>query len=183
MAQEGRAVDLEIDPALVPPRRRFPLTPVLTVLTVLALAAIAVTGRHFTGSTKGPGNCDGLIPHDCAIALRVAHRQADRLAREAGEATKRNGWPASTRIVAAEVGPGVESRPNIGPPCTSGRIVTVHLIGSFPGIAVGGTRSGAGRVHGVDIEADAKSGRGCLLTARTGRVVAPTGASILYRRS
>lgn len=65
---------------------------------------------------------------------------------------------------------------NVGYPCTSGRLLQIKLIGEFPHITTGGLAVQPGTplpnmtVHAVNLTADAKTGRPCLVSVQTGKV-------------
>lgn len=74
---------------------------------------------------------------------------------------------------------------NIGYPCTSGRLLHIKLIGDFPHIVTGGLAVQPGgrhpdmTVHAVNLTADAKTGRPCLIGVQTGEVApAPNAVSL-----
>jgi hypothetical protein len=141
-----------------------------------------LTGRGSTSSTAS-GACrhpGGLTPRECAIALRIAHHQAARLATH--DAIERQGWPSNIRIVAARNRAGTVGQPNIGPPCRSGGLVTVDLIGVFAIVVSPPPGVDDTTVHDVQLDIDQTTGRACLLTVRTGSASVPPGATVLFRR-
>ncbi len=87
-------------------------------------------------------------------------------------------WPriaATITSATATVGVGTETEANVGPPCTSGTLLHIKLIGTFPTIVVGGaptdnapTASADYSVTAVLITADPASGKACLVGVQTG---------------
>ena len=83
------------------------------------------------------------------------------------------------------VGYGKVFDSNIGYPCTSGRLLHIKLIGDFPHITTGGRAVQPGTtlpdltVHAVNLTADAKTGRPCLIGVQTGEVASASGAESL----
>jgi len=85
----------------------------------------------------------------------------------------------------ATVGYGTVLDSNVGYPCTSGRLLHITLIGDFPHITTGGLAVQPGTpltdmtVHAVNLTADAKTGRPCLISVQTGKVApAPNAVSL-----
>lgn len=83
------------------------------------------------------------------------------------------------------VGNGTVFDSNVGYPCTSGRLLHIKLIGEFPHIATGGLAVQPGTqppdltVRAVNLTADAKTGRPCLIGVQTGKVApAPNAVSL-----
>lgn len=83
------------------------------------------------------------------------------------------------------VGYGTVLDSNVGYSCTSGRLLHIKLIGDFPHITTGGLAVQPGTplpdmtVHAVNLTADAKTGRPCLISVQTGKVApAPNAVSL-----
>ena len=83
------------------------------------------------------------------------------------------------------VGYGKVFDSNVGYPCTSGRLLHIKLIGEFPHITTGGIAVQPGTalpdmtVRAVNLTADAKTGRPCLIGVQTGKVApAPNAVSL-----
>lgn len=80
------------------------------------------------------------------------------------------------------VGYGKVIDSNFGYPCTSGRLLQIKLIGDFPHIATGGRAVQPGAsfpdmtVNAVNLTADAKTGRPCLIGVQIGKVAPAPGA-------
>lgn len=77
---------------------------------------------------------------------------------------------------------------NVGNPCTSGRLLHIKLIGEFPHITTGGLAVQPGTqppdltVRAVNVTADAKTGRPCLIGVQTGKVAPePNAVSLPVR--
>lgn len=84
------------------------------------------------------------------------------------------------------VGNGKVFDSNIGYPCTSGQLLHIKLIGNFPHIVVSPLAQVQPRaaasdatVHAVNLTADAKTGRPCLIGVQTGKVAPEPGAESL----
>jgi hypothetical protein len=89
----------------------------------------------------------------------------------------------------ATVSAGTVTDANYGPPCTSGTLLHIKLIGTFPNIAVGGYAtdhaSSEGDNYSVSAElitADPVSGKACLLAVQTGAVTPDPGAAVLFTK-
>ena len=85
----------------------------------------------------------------------------------------------------ATIGEGTVMDPNAGPACTSGRLLHIKLIGTFPRIVHGGyggpppTPSYA-PVSALLLTADAVSGKACLIGVQTGATTPDPGAVLLF---
>lgn len=91
---------------------------------------------------------------------------------------------ATISSATAVVRHGIVTGPNVGAPCTSGRLIKIRLIGRFPHIVTTGHPVGPGEdvdftVTGVLITADAETGDACLQGVRTGEVSPAPGAEII----
>ncbi len=107
--------------------------------------------------------------HEATLAQAIAKEQATAEEADISSATfvVRNGTVAES---------------NVGHPCTSGRLIEVKLIGSFPHIVTTGHPVEAGRnddfkVTALAITADASSGKVCLKSVQTGKVEPEPGAA------
>jgi hypothetical protein len=86
----------------------------------------------------------------------------------------------------ATVGVGTVTDPNAGPACTSGTLLHIKLIGTFPTIVVGGPSAGASgasndySVTAVLITADPESGKPCDISVQTGATAPDLGATVLF---
>jgi len=74
---------------------------------------------------------------------------------------------------------------NVGPPCTSGKLLHIKLIGSFPRIVHGGyggppPTPSYQPVSAELITADAQSGKACLISVQTGPESPEPGAAVLF---
>ncbi len=125
-----------------------------------------------SGSTLGHGS---LTNHEFDVAVAVARSEADKDAATITSAT-------------ATVGVGTVADPNDGPPCTSGTLLHIKLIGTFPTISVGqpptaGAASAADHsVSTVLITADPESGKACALSVQTGSTSPDPGATVLFTK-
>jgi len=101
-------------------------------------------------------------------ALALAHREADKIG---GSLTAANARLSRGKVLHGNLGHRQ---------CTSGTLLTIQLIGSFP-IAYTGTPGGPHPpVHGVRITADAVSGKPCLLSVQPGHVRPDHGSLFLF---
>lgn len=74
---------------------------------------------------------------------------------------------SGSTITSLTVGKGKVAQSNTGHPCTSGRLLHVQLVGSFPHIVTTGGVGGDSTVRTVLITADAGSGEVCEIGVRT----------------
>lgn len=93
---------------------------------------------------------------------------------------RQDGAVLTSATVTAGYGQVTDS--NIGHPCLSGRLLHIKLIGDFPHIVTTGHPVQPGApipdfaVRAVDLTADAKTGRRCLVRVQTGNVAPAPGA-------
>ena len=180
------------------------LVPALAVVAVIAVAGLIVLLAHRSGrhggaatathaaastSTSAPPDCGPDVPAQfCASLLHYAHLQANRSVSQ--PARDPDAWPDAVTLVSVLQHVGTETQPNVGPPCDSGQLLTVDVIGTFdrvvvaPGPILPGRPTPDYSVDDIVITADAHSGRPCLLSVRTraaGVAQAPEDATIVYR--
>jgi hypothetical protein len=98
-------------------------------------------------------------------------------------------YAATITSATATVGTGTDTDPNIGPPCTSGMLLHIKLIGTFPTIGVGPLPStgapGASNDYSASallITADPASGKACSLSVRTDAATPDPGATLLFTK-
>ena len=113
-----------------------------------------------------------LSDHDFTVAVDVARAEADKESAVLTSAT-------------ATIGDGTVTNPNAGPPCTSGQLLHIKLIGTFPHIVTGGQPTdmpGANNdpVSDVLITADRISGKPCDISVETGTSAPGPGATLLF---
>ncbi|MCL2544102.1 MAG: hypothetical protein FWE71_16775 [Nocardioidaceae bacterium] len=149
------------------------------VLVVVALCSTACGGG--TGARVAAGRpppvADRLTPRQAAYA-------------EALVESDRSLDGASIDGATAVVRPGFVDTPNAGPPCTSGRLIRVTVTGSFPSVVTSGPPAVPGRggrdvphVTAVVLVGDARTGRRCEQSVRTGPLVHLAGSrSVLPAR-
>jgi hypothetical protein len=111
---------------------------------------------------------------DCEFndAVAVARAEADKAGATITSAT-------------ATIGDGTETDPNAGPPCTSGKLLHIKLIGTFTKIVHGGyggppPTPSYEPVSAVLITADAESGKACSISVRVGPTTPDPGATLLF---
>jgi hypothetical protein len=71
-----------------------------------------------------------------------------------------------------------ETDPNAGPPCTSGTLLHIKLIGTFPTKVA--DLAGGEPISAELITADPKSGKTCLISVQTGATTPDAGATLLF---
>ena len=100
------------------------------------------------------------------------------------------GRRATVNRATVTISRGTVRQPDVGPPCTSGRLLHVTLVGTFPTIAVsgffeqadGGIDPGSVTVRAVLLTVDAESGHTCLLAVQTRAVRPGPRAVVLHLR-
>jgi hypothetical protein len=149
----------------------------------VCLATIAISGctssanralddPNISSSTPGHGE---LTDREFNVAVAVARAETEKYAATVISAT-------------ATVGAGTDLDPNAGPACTSGTLLHIKLIGTFPTIAVGGPSTGAPgasndySVTAVLITADPESGKPCGISVRIGTNAPDPGATLLFAK-
>jgi hypothetical protein len=164
----------------MPPHRRVVLA--ASRVAACLLAAIAVSGcassanralGEPSNSTPAHGS---LTDHEFNVAVAIARAE---VAKEAATITS----------ATATTGAGTETETNVGPPCTSGTLLHIKLIGTFPHIVPGPLpstgASGASNDYSVSavlITADPESGKACLLGVQTGPTTPDPGATVLFTK-
>jgi hypothetical protein len=131
---------------------------------VLVLGLSACSSR----ATGGGGNDGSLSDEELAFARAIVHDEASVEG-------------ANISSVTAAVRPGTVTDSNVGRPCTSGRLLELKLIGTFPHIVTSGHPVRPGEhadftVTAVVITADADTGQVCLKGVQTGDVETEPGA-------
>jgi hypothetical protein len=144
------------------------------------LAAIAIGGCTSSATPVSDGDISSsayahgsLTDREFNVAVAVARAEIAKYAATVTSAT-------------ATVGVGTVTDPNVGPPCTSGTLLQIKLIGTFPTIVVGGPSTGAPgssndyTVTTVLVTADPESGKACLIGVRTDPATPDAGATLLF---
>jgi hypothetical protein len=165
----------------VPPHLR--VVPAAWRAAACLLVAIAVGGctssasrvlDEPSGSSSTPGH-GSLTDREFNVAVAVARAEIKKYAATVTSAT-------------ATVGEGTVTDPNAGPACTSGTLLHIKLIGTFPTIVVGGPSTGApgasndNSVTTVLVTADPESGKPCDVTVRIDPATPDPGAALLFTR-
>jgi len=179
--------------SVVPPHRR--VVPAASRAAACLLTAIAIggcastTSRTFDASvisSSAPAH-GSLTEAEFKVAVAVARAE---VAKEAATITS----------ATATVGAGTVTEANDGPPCTSGTLLHIKLIGTFPHIVTTGRpldgassasapsggvpTDGSGfSVTAVLITADPASGKACLLSVQIGPAVPDPGSTLLFTSS
>ena len=155
-------------------RRTVLITGCCAAAAVLAAVTFAFPDNMpSTQSAAGPVTSrTELTPKQYKTAVRLARQQI----RKTG---------ATVTSATATISRGTATNPNIGQPCTSGRLLRIKLIGKFPRtVTTGhpvspGTKEDDFTVHAMVITADARDGQPCLIGVQTGRVAPEPGAVVL----
>lgn len=157
---------------------RTPFTAAACLLAAIVVGGCASSVNHPlddpSGSSSAPGR-GSLTDHEFNVAVAIARAEADKDAATITSAT-------------ATVGKGTVTDPNDGPPCTSGTLLHIKLIGTFNKIVVGGgpTASAASAsddsVSTVLITADPNAGKACDLSVQTGPTSPDPGATLLFTK-
>jgi hypothetical protein len=138
-----------------------------------ASASRALDGSSISSATRAHGS---LTDREFSVAVAVARAEVEKYAATVTSAT-------------ATVGTGTVTDPNAGPACTSGTLLHIKLIGTFPTIVVGGPSTGAPgasndyTVSAVLITADPETGKACDISVETGPQAPDPGATLLFTQS
>lgn len=129
--------------------------------------------RTVVVEVPNPGEDHGdLTDEEYAAAVRVAQEQL-------------KGQEATVTSATVRASAGTTSNSNVGYECTSGRLLHIKLIGTFPHIVTPVIPQQPGSdpedtvVHALVVTADAASGRACLVGVQTGDVSPPKNAVTL----
>ena len=147
--------------------------------------------RHRTAFLTAAASVAVVVIVCCiAFAALTQHRKSSLTDQEYAFArelmrseVRQEGAVLTSATVTVDYGKVFDS--NIGYPCTSGRLLHIKLIGDFPHITTGGRAVQLGAtlpdltVHAVDLTADAKTGRPCLIGIQTGKVAPAQNALFL----
>ncbi|OIQ72557.1 hypothetical protein GALL_458150 [mine drainage metagenome] len=182
VTDQARLVSQPPGKKLAGKRRTAFLTAAALVAVVAIVCAIAVFSRQASSLQHNPGpaqasgspvptqfNKGDLTDQEYAFARDVVRREV-----------RRNDDVLTSATVTASYGTVTDS--NIGYPCMSGRLLHINLIGDFPHTVTDGHAVKPGdpmpdfTVHAVDLTADAKTGRVCLVSVQTGKVAPEPGA-------
>jgi hypothetical protein len=127
----------------------------------------ALSDGSVSSSALGHGS---LSDREFNVAVAVARAEVAKAATGITSAT-------------ATVGAGTDMDPNDGPPCTSGTLLHIKLIGTFniTTTGYGGEPTAVSEpVSGVLITADPVSGKACTLGVQTGPIAPDPGATLLF---
>ena len=147
------------------------LTAAACLLATIAIGGCANSTRALndtraSASTPAPGS---LTDREFKVAVAVARAEADE-------------EDAAITSATATVGEGTVTDPNAGPPCTSGTLLHIKLIGTFNHISIGlaPTDGTDYSVTTVLITADPVSGKACEIGVRIDRTTPDPGATLLF---
>lgn len=155
-------------------------TSVVLVAIVCCIAVLSGCGsslQHNSGPVGASGSPAPTQNNKGALTDREYAFARDLVRRE----IRRNDDVLTSATVTASYGTVTDS--NVGYPCMSGRLLHIKLIGDFPHTVTTGHAVKPGdpmpdfTVHAVDLTADAKTGRVCLVSVQTGKV-APEPAAV-----
>ena len=163
------------------PRRPMAVPAALTaaacLLGALALGGCASTANRAlndpSASSSTPGH-GSLTDREFKVAVAVARAEAHK-------------EDAAITSATATVGEGTVTDPNAGPPCTSGTLLHIKLIGTFNHIVTGLGPTAGAPTDGTDysvttvlITADPASGKACDIGVQTGPTAPDPGATLLF---
>jgi hypothetical protein len=167
--------DVSPRPTLMPGAPRA-VTLLLAALTIGGCASTTSHPLDDPSSSRSTPAHGSLTEGQFNVAVTVARAETKKYAATVTSAT-------------ATVGEGTVTDPNVGPACTSGTLLHIKLIGTFPTIAVGPqpTASAPGAsndysVSAVLITADPTSGNACDLSVQTGPTTPDPGATLLFTK-
>ena len=144
--------------SVVPPRRR--VVPATATAAACLLAVVVIGGCSSSTNMHG-----ALTDPEFKTAVTIARAEADKEAATVTSAT-------------ATVGAGTEMEPNAGPACTSGALLHIKLIGTFPTVVA--DLAGGASVSTLLITADPESGKPCVIAVQTGLTTPDPGAAVLF---
>ena len=150
---------------------------------VMPLAAKAVACLLAVIALQGCGKGANSARADAALGHGSLTNQQFAAAVAVARAEARKDEAVLTSATAT-IGDGTETDPNAGPACTSGKLLHIKLIGTFPHIVTGGLPPPAtnGPVTIVLVSADAISGKPCLIGVRTDAATPEPGAVLLFAK-
>jgi hypothetical protein len=140
-----------------------------------AILALLVAGCGSVSDTgTRPASSSQLSHHELAKARSVVHDKAES-----------EGAQITSGTVTAEA--GTVPQPNTGYRCSSGRLLRITLIGSFPHTGVApipadpshAAQPSDSDVHAMLLTADAATGRVCEIGVQTGAVSPDPNATVL----
>lgn len=133
-----------------------------------AACALAVSGCSFheNGGRTPRANPAGLTARQIAFAEHIAR----------AEIAKQR---SHVRLAVAQLHPGSVRWSNTGHACTTGTLLRVTLIGSFPHTLVAPVPGGSGTVRAEVIEANPVTGQECSIGVTTDRIQPPKDATPL----
>jgi ABC-type Fe3+-hydroxamate transport system substrate-binding protein len=136
----------------------------LATIALGGCASSALDDPNISSSTPAHGS---LTDHEFNVAVAIARAEADKDAATITSAT-------------ATIGEGTETVTNVGPACTSGTLLHIKLIGTFPTIVV--DLADGEPASAVVITADPESGKPCLLSVQVGLTTPDPGATLLFAK-
>jgi hypothetical protein len=136
------------------------------VVTATVLSGCADSATPAGGRTSAPDH-GALTDREFSVAYDIARAEADKAAKAIKSAT-------------ATVGSGIETENNLGPPCTSGTLLHIMLIGAWNIVHGGLAGQPYEPVTTVLITADPESGKACHLSVQTGQRAPDPGATVLF---
>jgi hypothetical protein len=108
-----------------------------------------------------------LTTHEFNVAVALARAEADETAIRIDSAT-------------ATAADGTETEANAGPPCTSGKLLHIKLIGAFNIVHGGPLGASDDPVTAVLMTADPESAKSCLISVATGTRTPDPGSTVLF---
>jgi hypothetical protein len=164
--------------SVVAPRPSLVLTASTAAACLLATFAIGgctSSAGHVLDEPASPAPAHGsLTEAQFNVAVAVARAEIAK-------------YKATVTSATATVGEGTVTDPNAGPACTSGTLLHIKLLGTFPTIVVAPpstndapTADNDYSVTAVSITADPESGKPCDISVQTGSTTPDAGATVLF---
>jgi hypothetical protein len=172
-AGRWRTLTSDLEPLGWVTRRRV-MPSARTAACVLATIAIGgcASGALEDANPSGQALAHGaLTDHDLRVAVAAARAEVDKESAVLTSAT-------------VSIGDGTVTDANAGPPCTSGKLLHIKLIGTFPRIVHGGLAGDPTyeAVSAVLVAVDPVSGKPCLIGVETGTASPEPGAVLLFSK-
>lgn len=163
--------------SVVPPRPR--VVPAAWTAAACLLATVLIGG---CGSSANRALDESSMSSSTHVHGSLTDREFNVAVAVARAETKK--YVATVTNATATVGPGTDLDPNAGPACTSGTLLHIKLIGTFPTIST--TGNGAQPTPSVEpitamlVTADPESGKACDIGVQVGPTAPDPGATLLF---
>jgi hypothetical protein len=144
----------------------------LAVIAIGGCASSTSPARDARSSSSSMAAHGPLADQQFNVAVAVARAEIAKYAATVTSAT-------------ATVGEGTVTDPNAGPPCTSGTLLHIKMIGTFNITTTGSggqPTPSSEPVSAVLITADPETGKACDLSVQTGPTTPDPGATLLFTK-